>query len=154
MNYLVRACAPAFAGGWVESLTSHLSWRGAAWGVGLFLLTFSASLAVTAWILVKLPANYFSASHKFEFFAGRAPAVRVAGLIGKNLLGGVLFVLGVIMSLPGVPGQGILTILLGLMLMDIPGKHKLERKIISRPRVRDTINRIRARFHKPPLELD
>jgi hypothetical protein len=146
--------ALAASGGWMESLTSHLSWRGVAWGVGLFLLTFSLSLAVTAWILVKLPANYFSASHKFEFFAGRAPAVRVLGLIGKNLLGGVLFVLGVLMSLPGVPGQGILTILLGIMLMDIPGKHKAERKIVSRPKVLRTINGIRARFHKPALELE
>jgi hypothetical protein len=154
MNLFVRTWALAFDGGWLDALTAHVSWRGAAWGVGLFLLTFSLSLAVTAWILVKLPANYFSASHKFELFADRAPVLRVVGLIAKNLLGGVLFVLGVLMSLPGVPGQGILTILLGIMLMDIPGKHKAERKIISRPKVLRTINRIRARFHKPPLELE
>src|SRR5256714_14453136 len=151
MNLSSQACALALSDGWLETLTSHLSWRGAAWGVGLFVLTFSASLAVTAWILVKLPANYFSTSHRFQWFADRAPALRVAGLIGKNLLGAVLFVLGIIMSLPGVPGQGILTILLGLMLMDIPGKYKLERKILSRPKVRNTINRIRARFHKRRL---
>jgi hypothetical protein len=154
MSVFMRACALALDGGWLDTLTSHLSWRGAAWGVGLFVVTFSASLAVTAWILVKLPANYFSASHRFQWFVDRSPALRFVGIVGKNLLGGVLFVLGVIMSLPGVPGQGILTILLGLMLMDIPGKHKVERKIVSRPRVRDTINRIRARFHKRPLELD
>ncbi|HEX8179017.1 MAG TPA: hypothetical protein VF525_05680 [Pyrinomonadaceae bacterium] len=154
MNVLRRACALALSSGWLESLTAHLSWRGAAWGVGLFALTFSLSLAVTALVLVKLPANYFSASHKFVFFAGRSPAVRVLGLIGKNILGAVLFVLGVIMSLPGVPGQGILTILLGLMLLDIPGKHRLEKKIVSRPKVLRTINRIRARYHKPPLTLD
>src|SRR5437763_904229 len=154
MNLSLRAGVLVLNGGWLESVTSHLSWRGAAWGVGLFVVTFSASLAVTAWILVKLPANYFSASHRFQFFADRAPALRIAGLVGKNLLGAVLFVLGVIMSLPGVPGQGILTILLGLMLMDIPGKHKPERKLLSRPKVRNTINRIRARFHKKPLELD
>lgn len=154
MTFFVRMWAIVLSGGWLESVTSHLSWRGAAWGVGLFLLTFSVSLAVTAWILVKLPANYFSTSHRFQFFADRSPALRMAGLVGKNLLGGVLFVLGILMSLPGVPGQGILTILLGLMLMDIPGKHKLERKILSRPKVRNTINRIRARFHRKPLELD
>jgi hypothetical protein len=154
MNFLVRACALALSGGWVESLTSRLSWRGAAWGVGLFLLTFSVSLAETVWILVKLPASYFSASHKVEFFADRSPAVRVVGLIGKNLLGVLHLVLGVLMSLPGVPGQGILTILIGIILLDIPGTRKLEIKIVSRPKVLGTINRIRARFHKPPLELD
>ena len=154
MSFFLQACACALLGGWLESVTSRLSWRNVGVGVGLFLLTFTASLAVTAWLLVKVPANYFSASHKFDFFAGRSPAVRVAGMIGKNLLGGVLFVLGILMSLPGVPGQGILTILLGLMLMDIPGKRKVEIKLVSRPTIRRTIDRIRARFHKPPLDLD
>lgn len=152
--FCLRAGALALSGGWLEFLTSRMSWRGAALGVGLFLVTFSLSLAETMWILVKLPAAYFSASHKVEFFAARAPAVRVVGLIGKNLLGVVHLVIGVLMSLPGVPGQGILTILLGLMLLDIPGTRALEIKIVSRPKVLRTINRIRARYHKQPLELD
>ena len=80
--------------------------------------------------------------------------MRIVGAIIKNLLGAILFVLGVIMSLPGVPGQGILTILLGLMLLDVPGIRRLERKLVRRPKVFRTINRIRARYHKPPLELD
>ena len=154
MNFLVRACALALGGGWLESLTARLSWRGAAWGVGLFLVTFSLSLAETAWILVKLPARYFSPTHKVEFFADRPPAVRVLGLVGKNLLGVVHLVIGVIMSLPGVPGQGILTILIGIMLLDIPGTRRLELKLVRRPKVLSAINRIRARFHKPPLELE
>ena len=152
MSNFVRACALAFSGGWLEALTSRLTWRGAAWGVGLFLLTFSASLAVTVWVLVKLPANYFRASHQPEFLAGRSPAVRWAGKIGKNLLGVVLVVAGVLMLIG--PGQGIITILLGIMMLDIPGKRKLEIKLVSRPKVLHAINRIRARFHKPPLELD
>ncbi len=152
--FFLRACALVLGSSWLESLTSRMSWRGAAWGVGLFIVTFSLSLAETAWILVKLPAGYFSASHTAEFFADRAPAVRALGLIGKNLLGVVHLVIGVLMSLPGVPGQGILTILIGIMLLDIPGTRRLELKIVSRPKVLRTINRIRARFHKPPLELD
>ncbi len=58
------------------------------------------------------------------------------------------------MSLPGIPGQGLLTILLGVMLLDFPGKRRLEFKIISRPKVFRAINRLRARFDKPPLVLD
>jgi hypothetical protein len=154
MTFFLQVCALVVLDGWLESVTSRLSWRRVGIGVGLFLLTFTGSLAVTAWLLVKVPANYFSESHKFDFFAGHSPTVRVLGMIGKNFLGGVLIVLGVLMSLPGVPGQGILTILLGLMLTDIPGKRKLEVKIVSRPAVRRTIDRIRARFHKPPLDLD
>lgn len=153
-SFFMRAGALALGGGWLESLAARVSWRGAALGFGLFLITFSLSLAETALILVKLPAAYFSASHKVEFFADRAPAVRVLGLIGKNLLGLLHLVIGVLMSLPGVPGQGILTILIGIMLLDIPGTRALEIKIVSRPKVLRTINRIRARLHKPPLELD
>ena len=158
MNLILRACALGLANGWLQSLTSrvtsHVSGRGVAWGVGLSVFTFVASIVVTVVVLVKLPADYFSRTHPHDFFTKRSKALRIVGHIGKNLLGGVLVVLGVIMSLPGVPGQGILTILLGVMLLDVPGKRTLERKIVSRPKVLRTINRIRARYHKPPLELD
>ena len=158
MNLLLRACALGLTSGWLQALisrvTAHVSWRGAAWGIGLSVFTFVGSIGATAWILVKLPADYFSRTHPHDFFSGRAPAVRIVGAIIKNLLGAILFVLGVVMSLPGVPGQGILTILLGLMLLDVPGIRRLERKLVRRPKVFRTINRIRARYHKPPLELD
>jgi hypothetical protein len=72
----------------------------------------------------------------------------------KNLIGLFMIVMGIIMSLPGVPGQGILTILLGLVMMDIPGKRPLETRIVRRPKVLKAINRLRAKFHKPPLILD
>ena len=62
--------------------------------------------------------------------------------------------LGIVLSLPGVPGQGILTILLGIMLLDFPGRRKLEHKLVSRPQVLKTINKLRHRFGKPPLVLD
>jgi hypothetical protein len=80
--------------------------------------------------------------------------LRWGGLVVKNLLGAFLVLLGVLMSLPGVPGQGVLTILLGVMLLDFPGKRKLELKLVSRPKVLRTINRIRHRFDKSPLLLD
>src|SRR6267142_3867244 len=108
--------------------------------VALFLVTFAASLAVISFILVKLPPTYFQESHSRIFWVDRHPYVRWAGLIGKNLLGIVLVMLGVLMSIPGVPGQGILTILLGIMLLDLPGKRQLEYKILSRPQVLERIN--------------
>ena len=75
-------------------------------------------------------------------------------IAGKNLLGFVLVVLGIIMSVPGVPGQGILTILLGVMLLDFPGRRRLEHKLVSRPQVLNTINKLRHKFDKPKLVLD
>jgi hypothetical protein len=62
--------------------------------------------------------------------------------------------LGIVLSLPGVPGQGLLTILLGIMIMDFPGKDRLEQKLLSRPSIVNAINRLRARFDKPPLVLN
>jgi UPF0716 family protein affecting phage T7 exclusion len=69
-------------------------------------------------------------------------------------LGVVLVVLGILMSVPGVPGQGFLTILLGIMLLDFPGKRNLEYKLVSRPQVLNAINKLRHRFGKPSLVLD
>jgi hypothetical protein len=80
--------------------------------------------------------------------------VRVTLLVGKNVLGVVLVGIGIILSIPGVPGQGLLTILLGVMLLDIPGKRQLECKIISRPQVLKAVNKLRHRFDKPHLVLE
>jgi hypothetical protein len=75
-------------------------------------------------------------------------------VILKNLLGVFLILLGIMLSLPGVPGQGILTILLGVIMLDIPGKRPLEARLIKRPNVLSAVNRLRARFGKTPLVMD
>jgi hypothetical protein len=123
-------------------------------GVGLFLITFVTSLVLVSIILVKIPSTYFKHDHPRELWAGRHPAIRLAGMIGKNLLGLVLVVVGIILSIPGVPGQGLLTVLLGIMLVDFPGKRQLERKLLERPSVLKTVNSLRHRFGKPELVLE
>ncbi len=123
-------------------------------GVALFLVTFSISLAVVSVIMVKIPADYFKKGRPRKILPNHSPAVRYLAIAGKNILGVLLVVLGILMSLPGVPGQGILTILLGVMLLDFPGKQKLEHKLVSRPRVLNAINKLRHRFGKPELVLD
>lgn len=128
--------------------------RGALLGLALFAITFAGSIGIISFILVKVPATYFQQSHPRQFWVERHPVIRWTGLIAKNLLGVVLVLLGVLMSIPGVPGQGILTILLGIMLLDFPGKRQLENKLLSRPMILDKINRLRHRFSKPPLVLD
>src|SRR6266478_4408612 len=128
--------------------------RGIVLGVILFVVTFAVSLGVISFILVKVPPTYFQQSHPRDFWIERHPAIRWAGVIAKNLLGMVLVLLGILMSIPGVPGQGILTILLGIMLLDFPGKRTLEYKLVSRPMILEKINRLRHKFSKPPLVLD
>jgi hypothetical protein len=104
--------------------------------------------------MVKIPPNYFHADYSPEFLSGRHPAIRLLGVIGKNVLGVLLVALGIVMSVPGVPGQGLLTILLGVMLLDFPGRRDLELKLVSRPAVLKTINKLRHRFGKPSLVLE
>lgn len=123
-------------------------------GVLLFVVTFSINLAIVSIILVKIPATYFQEGHSRALWQHRSPAVRLLGLVLKNGLGVFLVALGIVLSLPGVPGQGVLTILLGIMLLDFPGRRKLEIKILSRPQVFKAINKLRDRFGKAPLELD
>lgn len=131
-----------------------LTWGHVLLGVLFSVVTFVLSIAAVTIVLVKLPANYFHSSHTREFLVERHPVLRAVGIVAKNLLGLVLVAAGVVMSLPGVPGQGVLTILLGIMLLDFPGKRTLETRIVSSPRVNSAVNTLRARFGKPPLMLD
>jgi hypothetical protein len=128
--------------------------KGVLVGALIFLITFSISLAIVSVIMVKIPPDYFQKDRPRKLWADKHKAVRFLGIFGKNLLGVVLVVLGILMSVPGVPGQGILTILLGIMLLDFPGKQRLEHRLVSRPQVLSAINKLRHKFGKPKLVLD
>ena len=137
-----------------SAVLGFITLRSVLIGVAIFVVTFSFNLAIVSIILVKIPPTYFKKSHSREFWKDRSPAVRLLGVILKNALGALLVAIGIVLSLPGVPGQGFLTILLGIMLLDFPGRRNLELKILTRPQVFKTINKLRHRFGKPPLELD
>jgi hypothetical protein len=117
------------------------------------VVTFIVATGVVSFVVVKLPATYFHPDHDREILKDKSPAIRWAGIIGKNLAGVILIGLGVVLSLPGVPGPGLVTILFGVMLVDFPGRRWLEHKIVSRPAVQQTINNLRKRFGKKPIEL-
>jgi hypothetical protein len=131
-----------------------LTWGNVLIGVAIFLASFLINLGIVSLILVKLPADHFSKNRKTKFWSGRNPALNAAKVIGKNVAGVLLVALGVVLSFPGVPGQGLLTILLGIMLLDFPGRDRLEQKLLSRPSITNAINRLRGRFGKPPLVLN
>ena len=131
-----------------------LTWRSVLIGVLIFLASFVVNLVLVTVILVKLPADYFSKSRKTKFWSGPHPALHAAKVIGKNIAGFLLVALGIVLSIPGVPGQGLLTILLGIMLLDFPGRHRLEQKLLSKPSIVNPINKLRGRFSKKPLELN
>lgn len=100
------------------------------------------SLLLLPHVVARLPANYFQ----------RRGSPRTRYRLAKNLLGSVLLLAGVAMLL--LPGQGILTLLVSLILLDFPGKRRLERRIVRLPRVLSALNSIRRRRGRDPLLLD
>ena len=120
-------------------------------GVAIFVVSFIGTTALTVWFVVKLPSDYF-VQQRQPRSARRWSVSHWTQFLLRNLLALTLIGLGIVLSLPGIPGQGLLTILLGIMLSDFPGKERLERKIVSYPKVLEALNRLRQRFGKPPLQ--
>lgn len=140
---------------WLRNIpgSSLLTTENVLLGFGVFVVTFVVSLVVVGFILTRLPADYFHPLHERTFMHGHHRVVRGVAVAIKNIAGLLLVLLGLVLSLPGVPGQGLITILIGIMLLDFPGKQKIERKIISRPSVLSNVNRLREKFSRPPLRL-
>jgi hypothetical protein len=139
---------------WLSGFWASITLTKVLVGVATFIFSFAVSAISVGFVMVKIPENYFSSHYVQDFMPGKPWLVRWSAVIIKNLLGVFLILLGIVLSLPGVPGQGVLTILLGLIMMDIPGKRPLEARIIKRPKVLAAINKLRARYSKPPLLLD
>lgn len=113
---------------------------------------FVGSLVALPFLIARMPEDYFLRRRRDALpFSRHHPAVRVLLLILKNLLGAGFLLAGGVMIF--TPGQGILSILLGISLLDIPGKRRLELAIVRRPHVLHAINWIREKAHRPPLRL-
>ncbi|MBI3071611.1 MAG: hypothetical protein HYY84_05720 [Deltaproteobacteria bacterium] len=132
----------------------NITWTDIAWGAAITVVSAVLSLALVTFFVLRLPADYFLASYAPKPNPARSRVANWFARFGKNIIGGVLVVAGAIMAIPGVPGQGILTMFIGLMLVDFPGKRRMEMRLVRRPSVRNALNSLRARFRKPPLEVD
>lgn len=123
-----------------------------AWTVAIFVVAFTVTLTIAGVLIVQMPADYFRDDRPREDWRARHPVLRWTLRVMKNLAGALLVGMGFLMLV--TPGQGVLTILLGVMLLDLPGKRQVVRRLIGRPSVLRTVNRLRERFGKPPVELD
>lgn len=135
----------------ILNLFKRLGWGGT---LGLSVLLLAGSLLLVGFLVVRWPVEQFKGPTPLPFWARRHPVIRITGLIAKNVAGYLIIVLGILMAIPGVPGQGTLLILAGLTLIDFPGKRRLERNLIGRPRVLGLVNRLRKRFGQGALEID
>ncbi len=114
-------------------------------GLGSLALLVGTALLIP-WLIILLPADFF-ARLPARPFQGRHPVIAILLIIFRNALGAVLLAAGIIMLF--TPGQGLLTILIGLALIDFPGKHTLLMRLFSNPRVFNPANRIRRWAGKP-----
>ena len=103
-------------------------------------------------MITHLPSNYFIGSYQERRIENLF--LRFVVSVIKNIVGFLLIVVGALMSLPGVPGQGLLTVLAGLIISDFPGKKRLARRIIRIRTVYLTANKIRLHFKRQPLKLE
>lgn len=121
-----------------------------AWLSAALLLV---SIAVIPWIIIKIPEDYFHERYRVRVSKKSGHPLFTQILTGlKNLIGFIFVIFGVLMLV--LPGQGILTILMGLFLMNFPGKYRLERKVVTLPQVLKSLDWIRAKANKPPLVVE
>lgn len=130
---------------WAEAHGDVLWWM---FAVSIASLLLCAALLPV--IVRRLPADYFASARDKR----PAPHTLLGWLlrIGKNVLGVVFVLAGVAMLV--LPGQGVLTILIGLMLVNFPGKRRLERRIVGRASILKVLNGMRAKRGLSPLLVD
>jgi len=132
---------------WLTDHQYFLVWSGA-----ISLFVFIASLLSLPWLVAQIPDDYFLPDKRQPAeWKEQHPLVRLLALVGKNLIGLGLILAGILMLF--LPGQGILTLVMGALMVDYPGKFQLERKIVKTPAVLKGLNWLRAKANKPPLIL-
>ncbi len=134
---------------WFQDHQTVIYWVGASSLVTMLLFPIIITL-----VIVRIPEDYFATPRRphRRIATRRLTTLRVLMLILKNTLGGIFLIAGIAMLV--LPGQGILTILLGLSLMNFPGKFRLERWLVTRGATLRLINRLRRRYNRPPLVLN
>lgn len=118
------------------------------WIAGISLGAFLLSIFLLPFVVIRLPANFFvrPAPPRVQ---RSLPRMLLKFL--KNALGFLFFVAGIVMLF--IPGQGILSMLFGISLMDFPGKRELQARIVCMPRVHRSLNWLREKAERPPFHL-
>ena len=120
------------------------------WLGSISFLVFIFSLISIKWLVALIPSDYFI-ENKRNKYQSSYPLTWLISIIIKNIVGYILIIGGILMLV--LPGQGLFTIIIGLMLSNYPGKYFIERKFIAIPTVLKTINWLRKKSNKPPLKV-
>lgn len=131
----------------------EMSWTMALVGAAIGIALTAAAYWAALYLVVRIPADYFSEERRRRL-RRQHPLRRWSMTIAKNLAGVFVVILGAALTLPGVPGPGLLLIAIGVLLIDFPGKRRLEQRFIGHPRVLRAINGHRLRAGTPPLVMN
>ena len=137
--------------GLLSTVQQYVSTDTLIWLTALSFVFFIGTLIAIPFILVRLSADYFDVRVPRPWMQDHHPILRIAGHVMKNAVGAVFLFAGVLMLF--LPGQGVLTMLIGISMLDFPGKRKIEAKLVGQPSVLSVINSMRKKYGKPPLVL-
>ena len=118
-------------------------------GISSVVILVISALSI-GYFIKKIPYDYFLNDKRgISEHKDKNPIFWIITLALKNIIGYCLIIGGILMLV--LPGQGLLTILVGLMLSDYPGKFKLEKRIIKTNLILKTINWYRNKSNIPPI---
>jgi len=109
------------------------------------VMAIASTLAIP-WLLIRMPADYFVSRKRPR--PDRSLYGWLVWLL-RNSIAVLLLVAGILMLV--LPGQGLLTILIGIGLSTFPGKYRLERTIMRQAGVFRAANWVRQRYHRSPI---
>lgn len=133
---------------WIQNNQAVVWWLGA-----LSIAMFIGTLIAIPWLVMRIPDDYYlqDGRKRPSMFYDRK-VLRIIYLIVKNVIGYILIGAGIVMLV--LPGQGILTMLVGAILINFPGKQGFVRWMVSRPSVLSSVNWLRRRAGRRPLIMN
>lgn len=116
---------------------------------GFSTILFLLSLLGLSWLISMIPHNYFVDEKRVSLIKMKNPLIWLLIMILKNAIGLALILCGILMLI--LPGQGVLTIITGLIFLDYPGKFRFERLLVKNKLILNSMNWIRRKLDKPDL---
>ncbi len=114
-------------------------------------ITFFLSLLIIPLIINRLKDDFFLHLHEHKKLEDQHPVIFILLRIMRYSLGSLLLFAGILMLF--LPGQGLLTIILGISLLDFPGRKKAIDALIHLHPIQRGLNWIREKGDKKPFSF-